>query len=146
MAKPELGTKRECPKCASKFYDLKKNPAECPICHHGFDPTVPVRKRGKKKTVKMAADDAAEKVMAATASKKRTEIEDDEDIDLPEFEDLGVMEAMDDLDDMEDVDVVSKKVGGEDDDVDDETFIDDDGLIPTEDDRDDYDDEEDEER
>lgn len=32
MAKPELGMKRVCVSCATKFYDLMKQPAVCPKC------------------------------------------------------------------------------------------------------------------
>jgi len=32
MAKPELGTKRVCVACATRFYDLTKTPAVCPKC------------------------------------------------------------------------------------------------------------------
>ena len=32
MAKPELGTKRICVACNTKFYDLCKTPAVCPKC------------------------------------------------------------------------------------------------------------------
>jgi uncharacterized protein (TIGR02300 family) len=32
MAKPELGHKRICVSCASKFFDLGKQPAVCPKC------------------------------------------------------------------------------------------------------------------
>ena len=32
MAKPELGTKRVCGSCGSKFYDLARNPIVCPKC------------------------------------------------------------------------------------------------------------------
>ena len=32
MAKPELGTKRVCVACATRFYDLAKAPAVCPKC------------------------------------------------------------------------------------------------------------------
>ena len=32
MAKPELGMKRVCVSCNSKFYDLMKQPAICPKC------------------------------------------------------------------------------------------------------------------
>lgn len=32
MAKPELGTKRVCVSCGTKFYDLQKSPAICPKC------------------------------------------------------------------------------------------------------------------
>jgi uncharacterized protein (TIGR02300 family) len=32
MAKPELGTKRVCVACSTRFYDLGKSPAVCPKC------------------------------------------------------------------------------------------------------------------
>ena len=32
MAKPELGLKRVCVSCGTKFYDMTKNPAVCPKC------------------------------------------------------------------------------------------------------------------
>ncbi|HQT76152.1 MAG: TIGR02300 family protein [Rhodospirillales bacterium 20-64-7] len=32
MAKPELGTKRVCVACGTRFYDLTKSPAICPKC------------------------------------------------------------------------------------------------------------------
>lgn len=32
MAKPELGSKRLCGNCGTKFYDLSKDPIVCPKC------------------------------------------------------------------------------------------------------------------
>lgn len=32
MAKPELGTKRQCQNCSAKFFDLNKDPIVCPKC------------------------------------------------------------------------------------------------------------------
>lgn len=45
MVKPELGTKRSCPNCSARFYDLMKSPAECPKCGHAFDPEVLLKPR-----------------------------------------------------------------------------------------------------
>lgn len=36
MVKAELGTKRTCPSCAARFYDLLKNPIVCPKCGVSF--------------------------------------------------------------------------------------------------------------
>ena len=36
MVKAELGTKRTCPSCATRFYDLLKNPILCPKCGVSF--------------------------------------------------------------------------------------------------------------
>src|SRR6516225_6250884 len=32
LAKPELGTKRQCQNCGAKFFDLNKDPIVCPKC------------------------------------------------------------------------------------------------------------------
>ena len=39
MAKPELGSKRQCQSCATKFYDLGKDPIICPKCGTVFQVT-----------------------------------------------------------------------------------------------------------
>jgi uncharacterized protein (TIGR02300 family) len=36
VAKPELGTKRQCQSCGAKFYDLNKSPILCPKCGAAF--------------------------------------------------------------------------------------------------------------
>jgi len=32
VGKPELGTKRACPSCGTKYYDLNRSPIVCPSC------------------------------------------------------------------------------------------------------------------
>ena len=39
MAKPELGSKRQCMSCGAKFYDLNRDPATCPKCGTVFQAT-----------------------------------------------------------------------------------------------------------
>ncbi|MBM3605465.1 MAG: TIGR02300 family protein [Alphaproteobacteria bacterium] len=36
MPKEEWGTKRLCPHCATRFYDLKTDPMTCPACGNTF--------------------------------------------------------------------------------------------------------------
>lgn len=43
MAKPDLGTKRTCPNCGSKYYDLNRNPITCPSCGTIFEVAAPAR-------------------------------------------------------------------------------------------------------
>ncbi len=46
MAKPELGTKRQCPKCGTRFYDLgKSDPITCINCQHTFFPETILKPR-----------------------------------------------------------------------------------------------------
>ncbi|MGI6246314.1 MAG: TIGR02300 family protein [Pseudochelatococcus sp.] len=40
MAKPELGTKRQCLSCGAKFYDLNRDPILCPKCGAPFQASV----------------------------------------------------------------------------------------------------------
>ncbi|MGH6924779.1 MAG: TIGR02300 family protein [Propylenella sp.] len=43
MAKPELGTKRTCPSCGRKYYDLNRDPIVCPNCGAVFVIAAPLR-------------------------------------------------------------------------------------------------------
>jgi uncharacterized protein (TIGR02300 family) len=43
MAKPELGTKRLCASCGSKFYDLNRDPIHCPRCGVVYELVVATR-------------------------------------------------------------------------------------------------------
>ena len=45
MAKPELGTKRQCQNCAAKFFDLNKDPIICPKCGTVFQGAAAARAR-----------------------------------------------------------------------------------------------------
>ena len=49
MAKPELGTKRQCQNCGTKFFDLNKDPIVCPKCGTVFQGAAPVRAAAKPK-------------------------------------------------------------------------------------------------
>jgi uncharacterized protein (TIGR02300 family) len=46
VVKAELGTKRTCPSCAVRFYDLLKDPITCPKCGTSFIPAVVLPSRG----------------------------------------------------------------------------------------------------
>jgi uncharacterized protein (TIGR02300 family) len=41
LAKPDLGTKRQCANCGAKFYDLSKTPIVCPKCETVFVAAAP---------------------------------------------------------------------------------------------------------
>ena len=47
MPKEEWGTKRLCPHCATRFYDLKADPMTCPACGNTFTVTSLTDGRGK---------------------------------------------------------------------------------------------------
>ena len=45
MAKPELGSKRQCQNCGAKFFDLNKDPIVCPKCGTVFQVLAAARAR-----------------------------------------------------------------------------------------------------
>jgi uncharacterized protein (TIGR02300 family) len=45
LAKPEWGTKRICPNCGARYYDLLREPVICPKCSTPFDPEAFLRAR-----------------------------------------------------------------------------------------------------
>ena len=45
MAKPEWGTKRICPSCGTRYYDLLRDPIVCPKCSTPFDPEAFLKSR-----------------------------------------------------------------------------------------------------
>jgi uncharacterized protein (TIGR02300 family) len=45
LAKPEWGTKRICPNCGTRYYDLLRDQAICPKCSTPYDPEAFLRAR-----------------------------------------------------------------------------------------------------
>jgi len=45
VAKPEWGTKRICPSCGTRYYDLLRDPVVCPKCATPFDPEAFLKSR-----------------------------------------------------------------------------------------------------
>ena len=41
MSKPARGTKRVCPSCGARFYDLNRTPMVCPVCQSIYQVTRP---------------------------------------------------------------------------------------------------------
>ena len=80
MAKPEWGTKRTCPSCGERFYDLLREQIECPECGARLD----VDDRGR---------------MSAAKPEKRQRAAVAEDVDLVDDEDLAVDESEETVDD-----------------------------------------------
>jgi uncharacterized protein (TIGR02300 family) len=103
MVKPEWGTKRTCPKCSTRFYDLgKDNPVHCIECGTDFI-AEPVLKSKLPMAFEPAAVQAKEPAqddeLAAEdlAVDEDAEISADEEVDLETGDDdLGVETAGED--------------------------------------------------
>ena len=59
--KADLGTKRICPSCSARFYDLQKRPIECPKCAFTFEPEALYKqRRPRPEPEKTTGDQTAE--------------------------------------------------------------------------------------
>ena len=48
MSKPARGTKRVCPSCGARFYDLSRTPITCPICQAIYQVTMAPSRRSER--------------------------------------------------------------------------------------------------
>jgi len=89
MAKPELGLKRICVSCSTRFYDLTKSPAVCPKCGTEQPADQPKARRGgnvaelRKPKKAVVLDDAETEIEVETAEDEAEEgvLEDTSDLD-----------------------------------------------------------------
>ncbi len=91
MVKPEWGTKRTCPKCGTRFYDLgNEDPVTCIECENEWTPE-PVLK--SKQPIRFEEEDKKKKDKEADSDLADDDLEElavDEDDDSPDNEvDLG---------------------------------------------------------
>jgi len=56
VAAPDIGTKRICPSCAAKFYDLSKKPIVCPKCAFSFTAEAIVKMRRPRSSASVIRD------------------------------------------------------------------------------------------
>ncbi len=103
MVKPEWGTKRVCPKCGTRFYDLgKDDPVECIECGNQWHPEpvlkskqpLPFEEKKEKESESSNSDDDLDIDVDAVDSNDSP----DNDVDLGGDEDLGVKKADDEED------------------------------------------------
>ena len=100
MVKAEWGTKRTCPKCATRFYDLgKEDPVTCIECGVAWDPE-PVLKSKQPMPVdapkKEAAPEKEDTDLAATDLDLDVDVDEDaeenpdDEVDIGGDDDIGV--------------------------------------------------------
>jgi uncharacterized protein (TIGR02300 family) len=111
VAKPDLGTKRQCLSCGAKYYDLGKDPATCPRCGAVFQAPALLRARTEAKQ----ADD----------EDNETELDAPEIISLEEAEaeDAGKDPVIDDVEIEDDIDADDDFLAEEEDEADDDVSI-----------------------
>lgn len=115
LAKPEWGVKRTCLACATRFYDMRKDPILCPSCGVKFDVETIFRPRrtraaadepaAKPEEPAVKSDEDIEKELAALA--------DDADVDDDDDDDATIEDTSDLEDDDSDVPIVPKDINDE---------------------------------
>src|SRR5215471_17149972 len=93
LAKPELGSKRQCQNCGAKFFDLNKDPIVCPKCGTVFQGAARVRAAANPKEEE--AELAAAPAGVDTASLDEVETG-EEKVAEPAVDDIDVEEHADD--------------------------------------------------
>lgn len=125
MAKSELGTKRLCPNCGAKYYDLGRDPVICPKCGASFATGLVAARPEPKAAEADDAEDLEDDVELVPLESAEESEEEGEDVEVGADvlegvgEDLGDNDAFiaedDEEDDVEDV-VRGDVAGGEDED------------------------------
>ena len=109
MAKPDLGTKRQCLSCGAKYYDLGKDPATCPRCGAIFQAPALLRARSEPK---QADEEDTETELDAPEMISLEEADAEDAVKDPVIDDV---EIEDDID--ADDDFLAEEEDDEDDDV-----------------------------
>ncbi len=115
MARPEWGTKRLCPNCGTRYYDMRHDPIVCPHCGAAFDPEALLKTR-RTRTAPVVAepvaeeeiepdlggDEAATEETEADVPAESEEGEEDEEAEGEEEEEEEVLEDASELGEDED--------------------------------------------
>jgi uncharacterized protein (TIGR02300 family) len=109
VVKAELGTKRTCPSCAARFYDLLKNPIVCPKCGVSFVAA----------TLLPSKSDLPASMMPKAPKKVEVEEEEAPNVELVSLEEVEEPDTDDETAGIEDVDLgeEAEVEGGEEDDT-----------------------------
>jgi uncharacterized protein (TIGR02300 family) len=102
MIKPEWGTKRTCPKCATRFYDLEKDdPVSCISCGYAWQPE-PILKSKQPLPFEVAKPDTKEPDADLEGEDEDLQVpaddeepSADDEVDLGGDDDLGVETSSD---------------------------------------------------
>lgn len=104
MVKPEWGTKRTCPKCGTRFYDLgKDDPVHCISCGVAWQPEPVLKSKQPLPFESAKPEEEAEKKDADLAADDDLDLDVDEDaeenpddeVDLGGDDDIGVAKTGD---------------------------------------------------
>jgi uncharacterized protein (TIGR02300 family) len=95
VAKTELGTKRLCQNCGTKYYDLNRDPILCPKCGTAFTISA-VALRAKAAPVEEEEEVETEEAQVDFVSLEEADAEQGGGEDVPEIEDEEIADIGDD--------------------------------------------------
>lgn len=106
MSKPARGTKRVCPSCGARFYDLSRSPIVCPVCQSAYQVAPPPTRRERAAPVEPtpAPEPETEKAAAAKVGAEVVSLEDAEASDDDAVDDEAIADLGDDAPDIPDDD------------------------------------------
>ena len=90
MSKPARGTKRVCPSCGARFYDLSRTPIACPVCQAVYQVTPPSSRRSE------CAQPVEVKKVVVEPEAEAPVLESADIISLEEVEEAGAEVAVED--------------------------------------------------
>ncbi|MDR3372792.1 MAG: TIGR02300 family protein [Ancalomicrobiaceae bacterium] len=121
MAKPELGIKRLCPSCSTKYYDLNRDPIICPKCGTPFT-VAAMAMRAKVAPVAEEEEEEVEAPPVDFVSLEEADAEESGETEVPGIEDEEIEDIGGDDDDTflapdeedDDIEGIDIDVAGED--------------------------------
>jgi uncharacterized protein (TIGR02300 family) len=108
VVKPEWGTKRICPSCGTRYYDLLRKPVLCPKCSTPFDPEAFLKSRRTRPAAPAEKDlepAGAEELETGLEPEEAEEVQEEEEavpLEEAEEEDEELLEDASELGEDED--------------------------------------------
>ena len=96
LAKPEWGTKRICPSCGTRYYDLLREHVICPKCSTPYDPEAFLKARRSRPVAPVEKELAPVDADADTEVEEAEVVEDEEALPLAEGEEEEEEELIED--------------------------------------------------
>lgn len=90
MARPELGTKRLCPNCGAKYYDLNNDPIMCPKCNAAFATGIVAIRRASTRAANREEETEADNEGVELVSLEEAEDENTDDAASDDEEEVTV--------------------------------------------------------
>lgn len=110
MAKPEWGTKRICPSCGTRYYDLLREQVICPKCSTPYDPEAFLKARRSRPAI------VPEKELVPATDDAETDVE-GEDLETVEEDEEAATLAEGDEEEEEELIEDASELGEDEDDM-----------------------------